>query len=253
MNVHLLQSHTANANQKLRAELADANANRRKAEQVVSAAKVAFTKLEQVMRDAGREVERLKSEQAAAKHAARERRSDRIAAAYREKGTDAAITLVDGVPDNPALADAIERYEDLLVAAGKLQAEYRRAEERATHARAQVNWIIERIQDDEVRVLGAELVELQNLLWRLVDRTVGYELIDCGRNPPQLRDFLLEVRTATANRQTAAAKHNPQILEPHKFNAYMDELEGEQKRRWLDYAARLREDATAVFPSPWER
>jgi len=60
------------------------------------------------------------------------------------------------------------------------------------------------------------------------------------------RDFQEDILNRIDRRKAAIAA-DPQMLERHNFDAFLDRTAAAEEKRWLDYGRRLMNDAAATF------
>jgi hypothetical protein len=247
---HAAPAPSAGSAPDLRRDLAAAIEVRDAADARARAASELADRAEAVHQDAVQIVERMKERLDDTQRVATEQHATAILEAFK-RGED--LPQAPELPevDSAALTAARARMAALHIASFSLSTEYDGLAAEAARAAAAVRALVDEIVFGEVHQLAAEAVAAAELHWQLMDKLIGLVMVDEARpEGPRLRAFQDELMPRLDRRRAAIAS-DPQLIEQHKYAAFLNAMAGEQKRAWLDYGRRLMTDASATF-SPME-
>jgi len=226
----------------LRAELSAAIDARRLADERARAAAGIAARADSARRDAEAEAARIQAALDAARADATREHAQRLTAAFKTGETlPADPTLPE--TDTGAMAAAAARLDAIRQSAGQLGDEASTARAEAARAAESCRALVDSIIASEARDIARQWIAAIRLGWELQDRLTG--LLGLGGDLLP-RDFQEDILNRIDRRKAAIAA-DPQMLERHNFDAFLDRTAAAEEKRWLDYGRRLMNDAAATF------
>lgn len=229
----------------LRQTLAGCIADRQAAENAARTAKMVFERARVALAAAASEVQRLSSELSAKRDASIKEAADRLTRALRE-GREPPPSYLAMEHGSAALDAAQARMKACELSAAELQAESLKAHEALVRAAVRVRDIVEAILDQEAAATAAEVIDTAMAYEQALDKLAGLVTMDERRPIPRLRGLQRAV-VNKINRRKREQARDPNLIEEHNFQSYLDRIAEAEVKRWQDYAARLADDPTATI------
>ncbi len=185
--------------------------------------------------------------QAEANAAGFERLKADISAFRRGKGERGGTALETGAAgeSNAATAAALEEAKRYMAA---LERELAAAEQEAKAAAQAVHEAAGAVMQAEFENIAQRLVKAHQKAWRILDLVNGYVRL-CKRRGGKgsLLEFLEQLSTQLNRRSAAIAAGSAELRAAAHWQAFIEERGAEAEQLWVEYAARLAEDADATF------
>lgn len=229
----------------LRHHLADCIADRHAAENEARSAKAIFERAKAALIQANGEVQRLTAELSAKRDAAIRLAADRLTQALKG-GREPPPALPAMVNGSPALDAAQARMKACELSAAELQAESLKAHEALVRAAVKVRDIVEDIIDEQASAAAVEVIATMEAHEHALDRLAGLIVRDERRQAPRLRELQRTVVNKIDRRRREQAR-DPNLIEQHNWQSYLDRIAEAEANRWQDFADRLADDPFAAI------